>query len=92
MSTTYFTLCDFCADKMDASKHSDGTYYMEPVEGSRGKGRCMCGRTGPVMQYQAESKAQVAARRAFEKQKQEYHYNGRRDRRARYREPWRNTD
>ena len=87
MNEMRLSLCEQCADKMDANLHEDGTYYLQAVAGSRHIGICLCGRTGAVMQYKAESKAVRAFRRAMARKAEGG--QDKQDGRARYRGPWR---
>ena len=81
----YLTLCDRCADKMDAWNNQGGTYYLTEVEGSRMETQCTnCFQTRECTQYEAKSKAMVAMEREMHRRQ-----NQERDTRARYKEPFR---
>ena len=40
MSEIYMTLCDSCAERMDAEKHAENRYYLTAVPGSRRTTQC----------------------------------------------------
>ena len=88
MSEMYMNLCRRCAERMDANLRDEGTYYLQEVGGSREIGCCMCGRWGEISRYRAESKAMRAFRHALAR-REESSQTDTKDRRARYREPWR---
>lgn len=91
MTDVYMTLCDSCAEKMDAEKHSENKYYLTEVPGSRRTVQCgRCMQLQVCTQYSLKSKAILAMERAMAKRK-EQRYIPKHDRRARYREPWRET-
>lgn len=80
------TMCDRCAEKMDADRYPENGYFLTEQWGSRRPGRCaQCGREAEVAQYEAESKAVIAMRRAIARQQE----SPGKDTRAHWREPWR---
>lgn len=80
------TMCDRCAERMDAERNPENQYYLTEQPGSRRPGRCVhCLRETEVAQYEAESKAIIAMRRAIRRQRE----IPKRDTRAHWREPWR---
>lgn len=92
MSEMYMTLCDVCADKIDAYRRDEGTYYLTPVPGSRRT--CVCPKCDQLVactQYSAVSKAVQAMRNAVARRKRN-NYQPRTDRRAHYRGPWREQE
>ena len=85
----YMTLCERCAERMDAEKHPENKYYLDPVPGSGRMTACSrCFQVLPCTQYEFESKAIRAMKRAITRKK-ESGYRPKHDTRARYREPWR---
>lgn len=80
------TMCDRCAEKMDADRYPENGYFLTEQWGSRRPGRCaQCGREVEVAQYEAESKAVIAMRRAIARQQE----SPGKDTRAHWRKPWR---
>lgn len=89
MNDTFMTLCDSCAEKMDAAKRPENRYYLDALPGSRRTTACtICGQLTGCTQYRAKSKNLVAMERAIAKQRQQS-YGMKKDNRAYYREPWR---
>lgn len=89
MSEIYMTLCDTCAEKLDANRHAENRYYLTPVQGSRRTVQCTrCFQIAGCTQYEAKSKAVLAMERAMARQRAGTHIQ-KTDRRAHYREPWR---
>lgn len=89
MSETVMTLCDSCAERMDANRHSENKYFLEEVPGSARPCRCAhCDRYGMNRQYTLESKASRAMRREYARRKGQNFRSGK-DTRAHWREPWR---
>lgn len=86
------TLCDVCAEKLDAEKHPENRYYLTEVPGSRRTVQCSrCLQLVACTQYSLESKAVIAMKRAMARQTQQG-YIPKHDRRARYHEPWRERE
>lgn len=87
MAEMYMTLCDACAERMDAAQHDENKYYLEEVPGSQRLMECpQCFRIRVCTRYSAKSKAQVAMERAIQKQKENA---TKKDTRAHYKKPWR---
>ena len=90
MSEILMTLCDVCAERIDANQRPEGRYYLEEVPGSRHTAQCSrCFQIAACTQYSAKSKAVVAMERELARQRERDAYTPKHDRRARYREPWR---
>lgn len=89
MSDILMTLCDTCAEKMDAHRHPENKYYLKEILGSERYMQCTrCFQEGMCRQYSMKSKAILAMERAIARQKEGKHLANR-DTRAQYREPWR---
>ncbi len=81
------TLCDVCAERMDAERHAENKYYLTEVPGSRRRTQCSrCFQSTVCRQYSIKSKAIVAMERAI-KRRQGMHLP-KKDRRAHYRKPF----
>ena len=92
MSEIYMTLCDSCAERMDAEKHAENRYYLTAVPGSRRTTQCSrCLQLVACTQYNLESKADRAMRRALARKAQEANIQ-KKDHRARYRGDWREPE
>lgn len=92
MSEIYMTLCDSCAERMDAEKHAENRYYLTAVPGSRRTTQCSrCLQLVACTQYSLESKADRAMRRALARKAQEANIQ-KKDHRARYRGDWREPE
>lgn len=93
MSEILMTLCDQCAEKMDANRHPENRYYLKEVLGSHRKTQCIyCLQNKMCCQYSAKSKAVIAMERALTKKQAEQGYTPKHDTRAHYREPWRDKE
>ena len=89
MSEVLMTLCDRCAEKIDADRNQSGTYYLTEKENEREIGHCdLCFQEKACCRYRMKSKAVLAMEREIRKRKEPY--RPKHDRRAHYREPWRN--
>ena len=40
MTDVYMTLCDSCAERLDAGQHPENRYYLTEVRGSRRTTQC----------------------------------------------------
>lgn len=80
MTDVYMTLCDNCAEKLDAGQHPENRYYLTEVRGSRRTTQCSL-----------KSKAILAMERAIAKRKQQG-YIPKHDTRAHYRGNWREQE
>ena len=91
MSEIYMTLCDSCAEKMDADRHPENKYYLIEMLESRRPTKCTkCFQTTTCAQYAAKSKAMVAFEREMARQKKN-RLPGK-DTRAHYHGPWRTDE
>ena len=87
MSEILMTLCDDCAERLDADRHPENTYYLTEVPGSRRPTQCSrCFQQTICRQYGMKSKAIVAMER--ELKRREGRHLPKKDRRAHYREPF----
>ena len=87
MSDIYMTLCDACAEKLDAQQHPENKYYLTEMPGSRRTVQCSrCFQLAGCTQYAVKSKALLAMERAIARQRGRHL---KKDTRAHYREPWR---
>lgn len=92
MTDVYMTLCDSCAERLDAGQHPENRYYLTEVRGSRRTTQCSrCLQLAECTQYSLKSKAILAMERAMAKKKQNG-YIQKHDTRARYRGNWREQE
>ena len=93
MNEIYMTLCDSCAERIDANQRTEGRYYLTEVPGSRRLTQCTrCFQAVMCSQYGAKSKAIVAMERALKQQAATGGYTPKHDHRARDRGSWREEE